>query len=186
MGLLVPHVTADAEGRICLAARTLPRPSICRSAMPRAPPPRNVRKSDITRGPVAIEPHRQNPLGTPWARLRPPTLGTCIERYDIFDGLICKDRRPVNPTSPGMPWTPGNGGHGCDPGARQGVVSSIFVSTFMYQFFKRRHQTAESERWPFVSERWPFVRVFRWAFPVKEILHGPARLGTFGQATAWA
>jgi hypothetical protein len=29
------YVTADAEGRICPAARTLPRPSICRSAMPR-------------------------------------------------------------------------------------------------------------------------------------------------------
>ena len=56
-------------------------------------------------------------------------------------------------------------------------LSQFYVSTFMYQFFKRRPQTRE-------RERWPFVRVFMWVFPVEEILHEPARLGTFGQATA--
>jgi hypothetical protein len=136
------------------------------------------RRGSICR-PVAIQPHRQNPLGTPWARLRPPTLGTCIERYDIFDGLICKDRRSVNPHLTRDALDARKRGMGATPALGRGVVSSIFLSTFMYQFFKRRHQTAE-------PERWPFVRVFRWAFPVKEILHGPARLGTFGQATARA
>jgi hypothetical protein len=120
-----------------------------------------------------------NPLGTPWARLRPPTLGTCIERYDIFDGLICKDRRSVNPHLTRDALDARKRGMGATPALGRGSSPQFFLSTFMYQFFKRRHQTAE-------PERWPFVRVFRWAFPVKEILHGPARLGTFGQATARA
>jgi hypothetical protein len=48
---------------------------------------------------------------------------------------------------------------------------------FVHQFFKNSQYTAN-------GERWLFFRVFMWAFPVKEILHGRARLGTLGQATA--
>jgi hypothetical protein len=52
-------------------------------------------------------------------------------------------------------------------------LQGSFPRFYVYQFFTHRQHTVE-------RERWPVVRVFIWAFPAKEILHGPTRLGTFG------